>query len=139
MTLAGTIPGSTFLLNNLSVWAPIPPPALTDLTGVVNPSIFDPTGPCNSGPPAGCLQDGDVVVISTQAQAMPEPSTVALLLVMLTMTGILRRLSKEALHDRKTVDACGGLRVAGNAVRSPDHPRLRQSLLRGYRGSRKGD
>jgi hypothetical protein len=94
VTLAGTIPGSTFLLNDSSVWAPISPPALTDLTGAVNPSIFDATGPCSSGPPAGCLQDGDLVVIAAQAVAVPEPSTAALLLVVLTITGISRAIVK---------------------------------------------
>ncbi len=95
--LDGSINGSTFTLNDGSMWAVSPPSALVDSTGAGNPIIVDPSGSCSTGTPTGCLQDGDLAVIYAAAQQVPEPPSWTLLLAgglaFLTLRKIQQRLS----------------------------------------------
>ena len=94
--LEGTINGSPITLNDGSVWT-VSPLALVNSTDTGNPLIVDSTGPCSTGTPTGCLQDGDLAVIYAAAQPVPEPSTWTLLLAVglafLTIRTIQQRLS----------------------------------------------
>lgn len=71
--LSGTIDNSTLRLNDGSKWTVTSPPTLVNLTGSGNPVLMDSTGICGSGPSLGCLQDGDLDIISVAAQPVPVP------------------------------------------------------------------
>jgi hypothetical protein len=87
--LAGTINKSQITLNDGSIWAVVPPFALANSTGTGNPQLVHPAGGCISGPPTGCLQDGDFAVVYVAANPVPEPVTWEPAIWMLLLAGTL--------------------------------------------------
>jgi len=77
--LGGTFDTTTVTLNDGTMWN-ISPNAFFDASGLISPTITDPTGTCKDLS-TGCLNDGDLAVIYAEAQpaAVPEPRAIGLL------------------------------------------------------------